>query len=223
MKCYQGDYCSGKFVVLVGSANENSLDLLHSTREGLRPRYPNIPKPTSIGVARPTILTLGPMNEALHVACEIVAALDSQSDLQLLDNPRRWLVHTLLSTSYENALVESSRLAFLLFVDIVIYPLPSCTGVKARLCKSLISKLKYVNSWPCELGLAWIVMIGGMCSKGSEREESLFAEYFVKHCIHRFEDWEILSSTMQDCLWHPVCHGIGYGFWQTCCLKKAYL
>jgi hypothetical protein len=166
------------------------------------------------------------LNDALDVACEILAALDQYQrvgiDLYLFDQPRRWLIHTLLSLSFVHPVTEAYRLAFLLFVEMVIYPLPSCANVKPRLCKSLVTILEHINDhWRSESGLAWIFMMGGMCSKGSGGE-NLFAEYFVRYSMDRFQDWEALSSTMQECLWHPICHRVGYGFWQTCCLKMAY-
>jgi hypothetical protein len=200
---------------------------MHSAREGLPPRYPNLPKPPAVKEADATsslgtaLRSFGELNDELDVACQIVSALDHPKiDLQVLDNPRRWLIHNLLSTSFDDdALTESYRLAFLLFIEVVIYPFPSCANVKPRLCKSLLESLEQVNDWDCE-PLVWVIVMGGMCSKGSEREK-IFAEYFVSHCDH-FKDWEALHSMMRQCLWHPVCHGIGYGFGQTCCLKMAY-
>jgi Na+/H+-dicarboxylate symporter len=161
----------------------------------------------------------GVLRDALGVAVEIVAALDQYGiDLQLLEQPRRWLIYTLLSFRL-SGLTEAYRIAFLLFVHMVIYPLPGRVHLD-RLCRSLLQILAGTDQW-ISPGMTWILVMGGICSTASDHDA--FAQSFVSQHTARFQVWQDLESLMSKCLWSAACHDIGYGFWQTCCLKRAFL
>jgi hypothetical protein len=200
--------------------------LIHSAREGLCPRFPNIPKPSfgSVLLVDERMAQMGScfdfegvLKDALGVAIEIVAALDQHDiDSQVLEQSRRWLTHSLLSFR-SSGLTEAYRIALLLFVHTTIYKLP-CRVHLNRLCRSLLQILAGIDR-QFSPGMPWILVMGGICSRGSDQD--MFAEYFV-HGMDQFQEWQDLESLLLKCLWSPACHDIGYRFWQTCCLRRAY-
>ena len=181
--------------------------------------------------------------DLLEVAAELTAALDhhrraenNAPSLEVLINNRDWMVHRSLSLipyyDLEHALSPSSgllreaprdllqeiyRQAHLIYMDMVLYPVPPHARIKPRLAHSLMPLLLTLSdeTWSSGLRnfLIWTAMMGAIGARYIP-DRDLYIELLASKMGSRLKTWEELHDCMQGYLWWEfVCDEPGRRVW----------
>ncbi len=183
--------------------------------------------------------------DLLEVASELTAALDHHQraennapSLEVLINNRDWMVHRSLSLipyyhDQEDALSHGSgistgplrdllqeiyRQALLIYMDMVLYPIPPHARVKPRLAHSLLPLLLALSdeTWTNDLHdfLVWAALMGAMGARYIP-ERILYIELLASKTEESsLRTWEALHDCMRRYLWWDfVCEEPGRKVW----------
>lgn len=183
------------------------------------------------------------MIDILQVMIEITAALDhycrggpgAPTSLDVLANNCDWVSHTLLSTpSYlkpsdkssidrqssldiTTTLHEICRLCALLYLDMVILPSPSHTGIKLRNSTRLLRLIETMQRGEdiedsCVLEfLTWATVLGAIAARFTQLQV-MYSNHIER--ISRDTSWGTLYPQLKRYLWFkPVCDSVALRIW----------
>lgn len=111
---------------------------------------------------------------------------------------------------------EACRLAGLIYTDLVLFPIPTLTGVRAgfaRRLRALLDTTGY-EAWEVSTGLfSWVVVMGALAVAFTP-DRSWWVRLFRDRCLHHFPLWQDLSMCLATHLWWDyVCDEAGRALW----------
>lgn len=172
--------------------------------------------------------------EVLQAYSEVTAALDHYTrkgptapELVDLIEARNSTQHRLLCqmpapfdlTDPTTVVLQATRLATLIFSDMVIFPLPTVQGVKPRLALLLQQTLEACTLLGCwELHgqlLIWALTLGAIGASFTS-ERVWYIDQLLRHVsTFQIQEWSTLEAICSRFLWwKPVCSEPGSRVWE---------
>lgn len=121
------------------------------------------------------------------------------------------------TTAITHQISEICRLVLLLFSDMIIFPVPRVSGVKARLVSTLRKRLEMfpLGLWIRHRELmSWILMIGGVAACSTVHRD-WFVSIFHARLRWYVDEWKHVKDILETYLWWDhVCFDVGLDFWR---------
>ncbi|EXJ79616.1 hypothetical protein A1O3_07895 [Capronia epimyces CBS 606.96] len=169
----------------------------------------------------------------LESFCEVVTALDhhtrkgpSAPELVDIIEARNCAQHRLVSqlpaevdmSEADCCVHHASRLATLIFSDMVIFPLPAAQGVKMRLAPMLQRTLEACDRLGCwslhAPVLLWALTLGAIAASFQEGRTWYVSQLELHLSLFHVKQWSTLESICSTFLWwNPVCGEPGQTLW----------
>lgn len=172
--------------------------------------------------------------ELLEAMCEVVTALDHYArggptapDLFDLIEARHTSQHRFLSqmpeqldlSDADSRVLHASRLATLIFSDMVIFPLPPTQGVKSRLAPVLQEALETCDLLCCwdlhSQLLLWVLTLGAIAATFTDTRSWYLDQLMYHLSALQIQEWPALEEICFRFLWwEPVCGEPGRLLWE---------